>query len=71
MPCSLEELLVALADKLWKGVRRADLEQQVIAALAQRAGVDAWSLFVDLDSCFEAVAGKGDDRLARSRATGT
>jgi putative nucleotidyltransferase with HDIG domain len=66
MPCSLEELLVALADALWKGVRRPDLEERVIAAVAERANLDAWSLFVDLDSTFERIADEGPERLRRS-----
>lgn len=66
MPCSLEELLVALADTLWKGVRRDDLEGRVIETIAERLGQDAWSLFVELDSCFERIADGGEERLRRS-----
>lgn len=67
MDCSLEELLVALADKLWKGVRRADLEERVIAEAAQRSRQDRWDLFVPLDSTFERIADGGHARLERSR----
>ena len=63
----LEKLLVALADKLWKGVRVADLETRVIDALATRAGEDRWSLFVPLDDAFEQIAAGGIERLQRSR----
>ncbi len=66
MSCSVEELLVALADALWKGVRRADLELRVVTELAWRRGVDPWSVFVELDSCFERIADGGQERLARS-----
>ena len=66
MPCSLEELLVALADALWKGVRRRELEERVIAEVANRRGVDVWDLFVDLDACFETIAHAGPERLSRS-----
>ncbi len=63
----LEELLVALADKLWKGVRQQDLETIVIdAVVAAAAKRDRWDIFVDLDSCFEAIAAEGDARLQRS-----
>lgn len=65
---SLEELLIALADKLWKGVRKSELEGRVIDGIAARSGVDRWELFVELDSLFERIAAGGDDRLARSRA---
>lgn len=67
MPVALEELLVALADKLWKGVRKADLEERVIDGVASALGKTRWDLFVELDSCFERIAAGGTARLERSR----
>lgn len=64
---SLEELVVALADKLWKGARVPALEGRVIDAAATLARRDRWDLFVPLDAVFEEVAGGGEDRLSRSR----
>lgn len=66
MDCSLEELLVALADKLWKGVRSGALEERVIDAVALRLGRSRWEIFVALDDLFEKVASGGDERLGRS-----
>ncbi|MGH8080288.1 MAG: HD domain-containing protein [Lysobacter sp.] len=66
MQCTLEELLIALSDKLWKGVRRADLEQRVIDEVAAMTGGDRWNVFIALDSGFERVAEDGSERLARS-----
>ena len=63
---TLEDLLVALADSLWKGRRDATLEARVIDAVAARAGADRWSLFTPLDDTFERVAAGADARLARS-----
>lgn len=34
---SVEELLIALADKLWKGARVEDLERQVVERVAGSA----------------------------------
>lgn len=68
MDVSFEELLVALADKLWKGKRVAALELRVIDEAAALLGVDRWRVFADLDACFEAIASRGDGRLARSRS---
>jgi hypothetical protein len=62
--CALEELVVALADKLWKGVRVPDLEMRVIDRIGDR-----WKNFVALDSAFEAIANEGPKRLARSQGT--
>jgi hypothetical protein len=68
MDCSLEELVIALADKLWKGVRTAPLEETVIDRVAASVGCSRWDVFVPLDSVFEATAAEGDRRLARSQA---
>ena len=61
-----EELVVALADKLWKGARVAELEELVIDRAAGAAGRDRWDLHVDLDTIFESVASGADGRLSRS-----
>jgi len=62
----LEDLLVALADKLWKGKRVAELERRVVERLGDRAGQSFWDAFLLADGVFERVAGGADDRLARS-----
>jgi HD superfamily phosphodiesterase len=67
MECSLEELLVALADKLWKGVRHAELERRVIEAITARLGKAFWDVFVELDTAFEEIAAGGPERLEQSR----
>jgi hypothetical protein len=68
MDSTLEELLIALADTLWKGLRRTALEEAVVDAAAARLGKDRWDLFVPLDSVFESIADDGASRLERSRA---
>ena len=67
MSVSLEELLVALSDKLWKGVRNAQLEERVINEAAKALHQEPWDLFVELDSLFEDIAADGAGRLERSR----
>jgi hypothetical protein len=67
MDVSLEELLVALSDKLWKGVRNSELEERVIDAVASRLGKARWDVFVELDTTFEEIAADGASRLERSR----
>ncbi|MEM8642558.1 MAG: hypothetical protein AAGG51_27630 [Cyanobacteria bacterium P01_G01_bin.54] len=64
----MEELLVALADALWKGKRQTELETLVIEQVALRSGGDYWTVFMALDSCFEAIAADGQQRLWRSQA---
>lgn len=67
---SLEERIVALADKLWKGKREVELEALVISAVTQGLALDHWSVFLALDNAFEKIAADGPDRLARSVGAG-
>jgi hypothetical protein len=48
-----EELLVAPADKLWKGVRNAVLEERVVDRVVASLHRDRWATFVELDTLFE------------------
>ena len=64
---TLEDLLVALADSLWKGRRDDELEQRVVDVVAARARVGRWDVFTRLDDAFERIAAGGQDRLDRSR----
>ncbi|MFK8012689.1 MAG: HD domain-containing protein [Marinicellaceae bacterium] len=66
MECSLEELLIALSDKLWKGKRVASLELIVIDLVAKNLNVERWDIFEMLDTAFEKIAANGDERLSRS-----
>lgn len=66
LECSFEELVVALADNLWKGKRNRELEERVIGKVAQMLGKDYWDVFGCLDDKFEEIAASGDSRLARS-----
>lgn len=64
--CEFEELVVALADNLWKGKRNTELENKVITKVAAMYKQDYWNVFVELDDGFEKVAAGGDLRLSRS-----
>lgn len=66
MECSLEELLIALSDKLWKGKRIEALELKIIDQIATKIGKHRWDIFQDLDAHFEFIASGGDERLNRS-----
>jgi hypothetical protein len=63
---TLEDLLVALADKLWKGKREEDLEARVLLAIAERSKREQWEVFDQLDGICEQIAADGTSRLARS-----
>lgn len=66
--CTLEDRLVALADKLWKGKRDAALEQRLVEEIAVATRAEPWEAFDLFDALCEAVAADGPDRLARSIA---
>ena len=66
MECSLEELLIALSDKLWKGKRVQELELEVIDRISNSLAKDRWAVFEELDTQFEYIASGGHERLQRS-----
>jgi hypothetical protein len=57
---TLEDLLVSLADKIWKAKRVPDLEERVGA----RLGGPSWETFMALDDELERIASGADARLA-------
>jgi len=71
MQCSLEELVVALADTLWKGKRNVALETLVIRVISERLGLSFWDLFIELDNSFESIAATGTTRLLCSQTNDT
>lgn len=65
--CSIEELLVALSDSIWKGTRVEKLELRIVDKIAALMGKERWDIFMELDDCFESVASSGGKRLERSK----
>jgi hypothetical protein len=55
-----EDLLVSVADKVWKGKRVAALEE----AVSERIGGVPWETFLELDDILSALAAGADERLA-------
>ncbi|MFD4907541.1 HD domain-containing protein [Kitasatospora purpeofusca] len=60
----LEDLLVSLADKIWKNKRVSDLEDLVVARLAEATGRAAWEEFIALDEILSRIGDDADGRLA-------
>ncbi len=63
---ALEDLLVALADKLWKGRRVEVLEDAVLTRLAYQVDQARWRVFEISDGIYAEIAAGGPERLARS-----
>ncbi|MFB6617262.1 HD domain-containing protein [Streptomyces sp. NPDC085524] len=59
-----EDLLVSLADKIWKNKRVPELEDLVVTRLAEASGRAAWEVFIALDELLTAIGDDADRRLA-------
>jgi hypothetical protein len=64
--CTIEDGLVALADKLWKGKRDEALETHLTSVIVALTKLEPWEVFSRFDSICEIVAAAGPERLARS-----
>jgi len=60
----LEDLLVSLADKVWKNKRVPELEDLVVARLTEATGRAAWEEFMALDELLAGIGDGADERLA-------
>ena len=60
----LEDLLVPLADAVWKGQRIDDLEELVVRQIAKQTGQKEWEVFSVLDLLLTEIASLGQARLA-------
>lgn len=59
----LEEKVVAIADRLWKGKRDFELEREVVQSVAEQSGRELWHVFVQLGSAFENITNNVEQRL--------
>ncbi len=60
----LEDLLVMLADKVWKAKRDQALEERVSRALASDANLDFWAVHVPLVDVLDRISEQATQRLA-------
>ncbi|WP_437193326.1 hypothetical protein [Planctomicrobium sp. SH527] len=61
---SLEDLLVALADTIWKGQRLEELKMQIVNQIVEKTDLESWLVFQELDELLTEIASCGDERLA-------
>lgn len=59
----LEDLLVALADQIWKGSRERSLEEMLTLWIAGATEQESWEVFMHLDDLLTALAADADKRL--------
>ena len=68
---TLEDLLTALADNVWKGKRVTELESRVARVIATITERKEWEVWSDLDENLDAIAADADQRLAWQRGHST
>ena len=61
---TIEDLLVSVADKIWKNKRVPDLEDLVVTRLAEASGRTPWEEFLALDDILTSIGNGADQRLA-------
>ena len=61
---SLEDLIVALADKIWKGERINELEMKVAQQIADTMQEPLWQVYMQLDDILTLLSIDADSRLA-------
>jgi HD superfamily phosphodiesterase len=61
---TIEDLLVSLADKVWKAKRVADLEDQIVKRICATSGERPWQAFLALDDVSARIVRDADARLA-------
>lgn len=59
----IEDLLVSVADKIWKAQRVPGLEQLLVDRVVQATGQEPWRDFSDLDDHLDHLAADADRRL--------
>jgi len=67
---AVEDLVVALADKVWKGRGLPDLEAVLAKRIAGKTGLPEWQIFSQLDEILGEIAEGADERLAYQRSFG-
>ena len=64
----IDDLLVSLADKVWKNKRVPELEDLVVDHLVRAGGRPRWEEFMDLDEVLAGIGEGADARLAYQMA---
>lgn len=60
---ALEDILVVVADKVWKGQRHEAAEQRLTELISAHASLPAWAVYQKVDSLFERLTRDGHARL--------
>lgn len=61
---TLEDLLVALADTVWKGKRNEKLEMSICKYISKTTHQSSWQVFMQLDDLLTNIADSAGERIA-------
>lgn len=61
---TIEDLLVSLSDKVWKGKRIPELEELICKQIADNSTYNYWSIYTKLDLILEKITLEADNRIA-------
>lgn len=60
---AIEDLMVTLADKIWKGKRIEALEERLTKEISIGTNTDYWQVYTKLDAILSKIALRADERL--------
>jgi len=60
----IEDLIVCLSDKIWKGKRVNELEEQITNKISKLTKTDFWDVSMKLELILEKITIGSDDRIA-------
>lgn len=63
----IEDWIVSLADKVWKGKRVIDLEDLIVQHISDTLNKEKWEVFCELDDHLSKISQDSDERLERHR----
>lgn len=59
----IEDLIVSLSDKIWKGKRVEELEEKVVKAISENLKIDYWEVYIKLDEILVKLSNKADELI--------
>ncbi len=60
---TIEDLIVSLSDKIWKGKRIEELEEKVAKVISDNLKIDYWEVYVKLDEILANLSSKSDELI--------
>jgi hypothetical protein len=61
---NIDDWMVSLADKIWKGKRVTDLEDLIVNHICRKTNKEKWEVFLNFDDLLQNISKDADKRLA-------